>query len=627
MMAQFDIAGAKSAGYSDQEIADHLASMNKFDAADARKSGYSDAEIISHFAGGADAAPNQPSAPVPEQSFMDELAHPDPNAKYGLVFPTKWTPQKGGEFGHPSTVMQDAYRAVMAPGRAAKGELTPEQMNDEARNMAGMITLARTGAPAMSGLRQAAAEAASAASPIISNAAGAAAKSMERFPTASLAAATPGMQDLTPEASKAFEKLYARLVQEGWTPERMTAKLRQLGPGATFADLEPFAGMQEAVAQVAGKPASTAARALSVRDKRAGSALAQSVSNNISDQNPYETIDALRASRAAVSQPLRQTALAQPRIVKDELVDRLMTTPEMQEGLRRGAAIVRLESARTGEKIPTSETWFHGANFDDPEIVSKTTPTLRMLDAAKQGFDSMLKPFENKYTGKLENLGPYEVELDKTRRALVSVLRDHSDDYAKYLDEWQTPSRLMSAVNKGKQVLQNDPEVTAKAIQGMTPDEKSHFQIGLSRALLDKIADNPQSAIRYFDKGATEAKMRAAFPSSQAYNAFKMDVLRQARFHRTYVEARANSPSVRRALGVADLADDPSRLAQVGGVALDIGTGNNMGLARRAITAVGNRLNRPSQDVANELAPVLYSSDPAIQARVTARLKARVGMK
>lgn len=45
----FDIEGARKAGYSDQEIADHLAEQNKFDAAGARKAGYSDADILGHL--------------------------------------------------------------------------------------------------------------------------------------------------------------------------------------------------------------------------------------------------------------------------------------------------------------------------------------------------------------------------------------------------------------------------------------------------------------------------------------------------------------------------------------------------------------------------------------------------
>ena len=48
----FDVQGAKQAGYSDAEIADHLGSESKFDVSGARKAGYTDSEIITHLMGG-----------------------------------------------------------------------------------------------------------------------------------------------------------------------------------------------------------------------------------------------------------------------------------------------------------------------------------------------------------------------------------------------------------------------------------------------------------------------------------------------------------------------------------------------------------------------------------------------
>lgn len=45
----FDVEGAKKAGYSDAEIADHLAKISSFDAAGARKAGYTDDQIIGHL--------------------------------------------------------------------------------------------------------------------------------------------------------------------------------------------------------------------------------------------------------------------------------------------------------------------------------------------------------------------------------------------------------------------------------------------------------------------------------------------------------------------------------------------------------------------------------------------------
>ena len=48
-MATFDVGAARKAGYSNTEIADHLATQQKFDAIAARKAGYSDEELISHL--------------------------------------------------------------------------------------------------------------------------------------------------------------------------------------------------------------------------------------------------------------------------------------------------------------------------------------------------------------------------------------------------------------------------------------------------------------------------------------------------------------------------------------------------------------------------------------------------
>ena len=45
----FDIEGAKKAGYTDAEIADHLAKQSNFDLSGAKKAGYNDAEILQHL--------------------------------------------------------------------------------------------------------------------------------------------------------------------------------------------------------------------------------------------------------------------------------------------------------------------------------------------------------------------------------------------------------------------------------------------------------------------------------------------------------------------------------------------------------------------------------------------------
>jgi|GEM_PF-5531965 len=59
----FDVEGARKSGYTDAEIADHLAQHGGFDAAGARKSGYTDADIIGHLTG---------ATPRPEPTPIDD---------------------------------------------------------------------------------------------------------------------------------------------------------------------------------------------------------------------------------------------------------------------------------------------------------------------------------------------------------------------------------------------------------------------------------------------------------------------------------------------------------------------------------------------------------------------------
>jgi hypothetical protein len=60
----FDVEAARKAGYTDAEIAAHLASTRQFDVAAAKKAGYSDTELISYLSG-ADLTGNEKAKQIP----------------------------------------------------------------------------------------------------------------------------------------------------------------------------------------------------------------------------------------------------------------------------------------------------------------------------------------------------------------------------------------------------------------------------------------------------------------------------------------------------------------------------------------------------------------------------------
>lgn len=85
----FDIEGAKTAGYSEKEIADYLAVENKFDAEGARSSGYSDSEIIGHLQTDKKAT-STPKIPVTEDkggmlNYAKEAASNIPGSAWKLT--------------------------------------------------------------------------------------------------------------------------------------------------------------------------------------------------------------------------------------------------------------------------------------------------------------------------------------------------------------------------------------------------------------------------------------------------------------------------------------------------------------------------------------------------------------
>lgn len=111
---KFDITSARSAGYSDDEIADYLASQNNFDLGGALKSGYSASDVIS-FLSGADAPAAAPVTDTgdetarlaarykaPEKSFL-----PKPMDPMGIA--------SGRPLGAPATKAQEPVKPSKAP--------------------------------------------------------------------------------------------------------------------------------------------------------------------------------------------------------------------------------------------------------------------------------------------------------------------------------------------------------------------------------------------------------------------------------------------------------------------------------------------------------------------------------
>lgn len=126
----FNVAAARQAGYTDDEILQHLTATRKFDIAGAMNSGYSKAEIIDHLSGTAPAqspqpAPAQRSQPTEDYSVSGFESYQAPPVGQLLSGAAKSVPgltggMTGFEQGYSPEELQSAQKIATQPQNTAE---------------------------------------------------------------------------------------------------------------------------------------------------------------------------------------------------------------------------------------------------------------------------------------------------------------------------------------------------------------------------------------------------------------------------------------------------------------------------------------------------------------------------
>lgn len=434
--------------------------------------------------------------------------------------------------------------------------------------------------------------------------------------------------------SAAARKVFETLKADKLTPEMAQAKLNARGPQAMLADVSPgMTGLAEDVAQVRGPAQTAAVRNLTSRQgtimspSGAGARLADNIQKNLSDGDFYGAIDTLSKQRSVDARPLYEAAFSPSDTapIKSPLIDRLMTRPVFQQGLRKGVTDALDEAAITGEDTKPFVDYFHGENFDDPNIVIKKAPSLRILDAAKRGLDSIIQgggdEIKNSITGKLTQRG---MRIDQMRGELVKELDNltggEDGAYAQARKAWAGPSKQIAAADAGRKLISTgDDEMVASALSKMSDGEKEAYRVGASKALQDMIDNTPDGANianKLFGKQGLRDKLEAVFPDRASFNDFRKQVMTELSFSNTKNQVLGNSATARRLIGQQQVGLDPT------GPAVKIATGRpGSGLIDLALQG-WKKIAAPNAKTAAELAP-LFSRDPAQQAAFLQSLRSR----
>ena len=416
--------------------------------------------------------------------------------------------------------------------------------------------------------------------------------------------------------TKDTRKLAEALERDKMTAEDLERNLVELGPEATITDAggRNVRALGEATAIVPGPGAQIAEKTLTERRLGRGARIKEDIEEATGTRtNLYREKEALDAERKAKAGPLYEKAMDFGPVYSTRIGE-FLKDPVVNQGLKEGLKIQRLDALAEGKVFDPSDyaiTRFNPAG--DPII--EAVPNMRTLDTVKKGLDNIIEQYRDPVTGRLQ-LDGVGLGIDKVRRAFVKEIDTLNPDYAKAREAWAGPSASMEALNRGRDALKNDPEVTASIIAKLSDVDKPYFRMGVERAIkdmVDKTQDTADATRRIFGNPAIRDKIKAALGNNAAFTRFETRMKAEATLAETERKIQSQSATAHRQEAVADLGQDPNALAGIGMAGVDVFRNPlSPGAWINALRAAGEaaRGGRPvplSQGMAAALGPKMFA--------------------
>lgn len=265
-------------------------------------------------------------------------------------------------------------------------------------------------------------------------------------------------------------------------------------------------------------------------------------------------------------------------------IQQFLNDPIVQQGLKQGLEIQRLESLADGTPFNPSEYSVTGTDEAGNPVVSKV-PNMRTLDAAKRGLDNIIESYRDPTTGKLV-LDQRGRAVNAVKNALVNELDRINPDYAAARKAWAGPSQSMDAMDMGRKFINKDASINEKVLSGLSEGDKEFFRLGAAAKISDILQNSPDGADtvkRIFGSPAKRARLAAIFPSEEAFRNFEKVVNNEKEFTKTYQAATKGARTTPLAEDVADLRNNINKLADnsvnIGRHAIELGKRNIIGKA------------------------------------------------
>lgn len=406
-----------------------------------------------------------------------------------------------------------------------------------------------------------------------------------------------------PATDAAMSRLYKALVRDGMSPDQAAAKLREMGPDAAMVDVgRNVSGLAEATATRPGKALDSAVDFFDARKEGQLGRILQT----LDDSAPPA-----RSVVATESTPDFQNAL-KIHIPMTRELKKYLARPSVRAGWKNAQNL----AAEGDETLPALDDV-----LNNKEIVGVETRVMHWL---KKGMDDILEKKRDGVSGKLESeYGTNMLKaVENSRAQFRGHVKDLNKDYAKQLDRIAAAKKVEEAARLGDDFYNR--KMTPAAIQTLTrrlnPEQRAAYQRGVLRQIEAKIT--PRGEVNYDvsnDVRRLRPKLEAVFGQKRA-DEIADKMLQEKRFTETGNRVLGNSRTAARQEAIKDFDDGTI------GTAVDVVTGTPTSTITSGMKALGNMLRRPSEEISDELADVLYSTDRNAQLRYIAELLKREEM-
>lgn len=320
--------------------------------------------------------------------------------------------------------------------------------------------------------------------------------------------------------------------------------------------------------------------------------------------NPNEISAALLQKARTDSAPMYEAFRAQP----------ARTSPELEAMLATPAGREALANARTIAANEGRDPNAMGFDLDQQgQVILRQDPSPETLDFVKRGLDDVIGGYKNPMTGRLD-LNGQGASVEGLRKNFVNEVDTlYPGTYAQARAAYAGPASEREALQVGRDMANANPRDIAPRMEGMTPGQREQFKLGQRVAMSDNVdkvrySTNPYQNIY----GSPVAQQRAATVfGDEPAAAMKAAYDAEQRMAQTAYDTLGGSPTAMRA--AADEAFDTGLPGLVTDAVASYATGSGgQGITQKALTKlVDNARLRGSKKRADQLAPILFNTDPA----------------